>query len=179
MTMSMLLLAAAAAAAPASGKAVASSPALGTTEGRCRADESGPAFLITLAGIKDRRGRVKVELYPPNDEDFLGDDNVLIAAGKTFRRVEAAVPATGPVTLCVRAPAPGDYTMTVLHDRDSNGKFSFTVDGAGFPNDPKLGVSKPKASKATTRAGSGVTRITITLNYWRGLLGGFGPLKQK
>lgn len=174
MSLSLLL---AAAAASAGVKAIPSTPDLGVAEGRCRANESGPAFLINLDGLKDRQGRVKVELYPNNDEDFLQDDNKLVAAGKTFRRVEMDVPQTGPVVLCIRAPAAGDYTLSLLHDRDSNRKFGLSVDGVGFPNDPKLGWSKPKAKVATARVGAGPTRISVTMQYRRGLFS-FGPLKD-
>lgn len=176
MSMSLFLLAAAAAAA-APVKALPSTPDLGTAEGRCRPNESGPAFLINLEGLKDRQGRVKVELYPDNDEDFLQDDNKLVAAGKTFRRVEMDVPQTGPVVLCVRAPAAGSYTLSLLHDRDSNRKFGLSVDGVGFPTDPKLGWSKPKAKSAMARAGAGPTRINVTMQYRKGLFS-FGPLKK-
>jgi uncharacterized protein (DUF2141 family) len=174
MSMSLLLLAA---AADAPVKAIPSTPELGTAEGRCRPNEPGPAFLITLEGIKDRQGRVKVELYPANDEDFLQDDNKLVAAGKTFRRVEMDVPQSGPVVLCVRAPSPGDYTLSLLHDRDSNRKFGLSVDGVGFANDPKLGWSKPRYDKVTVHAGPGLTRISVTMQYRRGLFS-FGPLKK-
>src|SRR5689334_8360802 len=104
-----------------------SSPDLGKAEGRCRPGESGPSFLVDVAGLKDRRGLLKLELYPANDDDFLEDDNVLLNHGKTFRRVEVAVPQSGPVTLCIRAPGPGLYALSLLHDRDANHKFGLSV----------------------------------------------------
>ena len=76
---------------------VPSSPSLGVAEGRCRAGEAGPALLITATGLKDRGGTMKAEVYPANDNDFLSDDNVLVNAHKTFRRVVIDVPNTGPV----------------------------------------------------------------------------------
>lgn len=151
-----------------------STPDLGKAEGRCRAGESGPAFLVGVNGLKDRSGMLKLEVYPANDKDFLADDNVLIAAGKTFRRVEVATPDNGTPTLCVRVPGPGRYGVTVLHDRDSNRKFGWRVDGIGFAGNPKLGLSKPKAARASATAGGSPTRIEVVMNYQRGL--GMRPL---
>jgi len=173
----MSLMALALIAAAGAAKAIPSTPDLGTVEGRCRPNESGPAFLVTLVGLKDRTGRVKVELYPNNDEDFLGDDNKLVSEGKTFRRVEMVTPATGPVTLCIRAPGPGTYTMSVLHDRDSNRKFGLSMDGLGFTTLAKLGFSKPKARISTASTGGGPTRVNITMQYRKGLFS-FGPLNN-
>jgi uncharacterized protein (DUF2141 family) len=174
MSLSLLLLAA---AVDVPSRHIPSSPELGVAEGRCRPGETGPALQITLAGLKDRQGRVRAELYPANDQDFLGDDNKLIMAGKTFRRVELELPQAGPVTMCLRTPGPGAYTLSLLHDRDSNRKFGLSVDGVGFANDPKLGWSKPRADKVTVHADGGLTRLTVTMQYRRGLFS-FGPLKK-
>lgn len=155
---------------------IPSTPDLGKAEARCRPGETGPALLVTVAGLKDRRGNLKLEVYPSNDTDFLADDNVLISQGKTFRRVEMPVPTSDPVVLCARIPGPGAYSVSLLHDRDSNRRFGWTVDGIGFADNPKLGWSKPKADKTRVIAGAGLTRLTIVLNYRHGL--GVAPLKQ-
>ena len=156
-------------------QAFPSTPDLGQAAGRCRTGEAGPALIISVVGLKDRIGRLRAELYPANDEDFLADDNVLVSAGKTFRRIEVPVPAIGPVRLCIRAPGPGLYALSVLHDRDSNRKFSLSKDGIGFASNPRLGWSKPKAAVASTRVGAGLTPIIVVLNYRHGLLS-FGPI---
>ena len=158
-----------AAAAP-----IPSNPDLGKAEGKCRSGESGPAFLVAVNGLKDREGLLKVEVYPANDKDFLADDNVLVAAGKTFRRVEMALPASGTPVVCVRVPGPGTYGVMVLHDRDSNRKFGWRSDGIGFASNPRLGLSQPKVKRASATAGSTPTRLDIVMNYQRGL--GMRPL---
>ncbi|WP_293882440.1 DUF2141 domain-containing protein [Sphingomonas sp.] len=156
---------------------VAPSPLLGTAEGRCRPNETGPAFLLTIAGLKDRKGLIKVEMYPADDADFLSDDNVLVNAGKTFRRVEVPLPQTGPVTLCIRAPRAGAYGLSLLHDRDSNRKLGLSVDGIGLPGNPAtLGPSKPRIAMGRAIVGNGPTPLTIRMMYRRGLFS-FGPLK--
>lgn len=161
----------------AAGPAIRSTPDLGKAEGRCRPGESGPALLVEAAGLKDRSGKLKLEVYPSNDTDFLADDNVLVAAGKTFRRVEVDTPNSGAAVLCVRIPGPGTYSVSVLHDRDNNRKFGWKIDGIGFSGNPKLGWSKPKASKARVVVnGAGVSRITVVMNYKSGL--GVAPLKK-
>ena len=148
---------------------IPSTPDLGTAEGRCRSNELGPSFLVTVEGLKDRQGKLKLEVYPASDADSLAADNVLVSAGKTFRRVEQLVPASGPVRLCVRVPSAGTYAVSLLHDRDSNRKFSWRVDGIGFAGNPRLGWSKPDASDATAVARAGPTQIEIVMNYRRGL----------
>lgn len=154
-----------------------STPDLGKAEGRCRSGESGPSFMVEVKGLKDRTGNLKLEVYPAKDKDFLADDNVLVSEGKTFRRVEVPVPASGPVRLCVRVPGPGSYGVSLLHDRDGNRKFGWKVDGIGFAGNPKLGWNKPHVAKASAAAGNGPTSLLIVMNYRKGL--GVAPLETK
>lgn len=156
---------------------IGSSPSLGIVEGRCRPGESGPAFIINAIGLKDRGGTLKVELYPSNDNDFLADDNKLIAAGKPFRRAVIDVPSSGPVSLCIRAPSAGAWALSLLHDRDNNHKFGLSVDGTGFPGNPaSLGPRKPRVNIGQAVARNGPTPITVRMLYRRGLFS-FGPVR--
>ena len=156
---------------------VPSSPDLGKADGLCRSSERGPAIKVSVQGLKDRKGKLKLEVYPSNDTDFLEDDNKLINAGKTFRRVEASIPASGTPQLCIRVPSSGTYSLSLLHDRDANRKFGLSIDGIGFSSNPKLGRSKPKAAATRISAGSGITNTSIIMNYRQSLIS-FGPLKK-
>lgn len=154
-----------------------SRPDLGIAEGRCDGNRPGPGIYVDVIGLKDRAGQLRLELYPAGDQDFLADDNVLLAAGKTFARVDMPVPQSGAVRMCIRAPAPGVYTMSLLHDRDSNRKFGLTRDGIGFPGNPKLGWSKPRAAEARIEVAAPQTETQIVLNYRRTLFS-FGPIAR-
>ncbi len=160
---------------------VPSSPSLGIAEGTCRPGETGPALAITISGLKDRQGNLKAELYPGNDTDLLKDDNILINEGKTFRRVVVDVPDTGPVQMCIRAPAPGVYGLVVLHDRNRDRHFdkSYDGDGLGLGNNPSSqGPFKPRISSARVTVGGGVTPVTVRMLYRQGLFS-LSPLKTR
>jgi uncharacterized protein (DUF2141 family) len=157
-----------AAAALLGNSPIRSTPLLGKAEAACRPGEAGPALLIWAIGLKDRRGILRAELYPANETDFLADDNILIQQGKTFRRVDLAIPATGESAICLRIPGAGRYALSLLHDRDRNLKFGVFSDGIGFSSNPKLGRSKPSAAVVAFNAGQGLTRISVTLNYFSG-----------
>ncbi len=142
----------------------------------CASGSTSPSVLVYYDGLKDRKGKIRLELFPDNDTDFLADDFVLTKAGKTFRRIELVTPQSGVVAVCLRAPKAGRYTMAMIHDRDNLRKFSFSVDGAGFPGNPKLGFSKPKAAKALVNIGNGVTVLRVRMRYFNGL--GFSPVSK-
>jgi uncharacterized protein (DUF2141 family) len=132
----------------------------------------GPAIRATITGIKDRKGTLNLELYPPNEQDFLQGDKTLAAAGKVFRRIKVTPP--GPTaTLCLRVPRPGRYALFLGHDRDGKRKFNFWSDGAGFPSNERIGRARPKLSQSLIDVGPGITTTTIRVQYLRGL-GGFG-----
>ncbi|WP_082730963.1 MULTISPECIES: DUF2141 domain-containing protein [unclassified Sphingomonas] len=164
------LAAAAATGAPATAQAI-----LGEDAAVCAAD-SGPAIRVNVTGLKDRVGRLKLELYPANEQDFLKDDRDLRAEGKFFRRIWAPMPPSGPVAICIKAPAPGRYALLFTHDRDGRNKFDFWKDGAGFPSNVKLGRARPKLHQAVINVGDGVTTTNIRAQYLRGL-SGFGPIR--
>jgi len=152
----------------------ATAQTLGEDAGACTSGR-GPAIQAEITGLKDRSGRLKLELYPATEEDFLKDDRDLIKEGKTFRRIWANTPPSGAVIMCIRVPAPGEYAVLFTHDRDGKNKFNFWSDGAGFPSNQRLGRSRPKLRQAMVRVGNGVTTVNIRAQYLRGL-GGFSPL---
>ncbi len=57
----------------------------------CAASE--PGIRVTVSGLRDQRGRLKLELYPAEAADFLAKDEALLRAGKVFRRIVTAVPS--------------------------------------------------------------------------------------
>ncbi len=136
----------------------------------------GPAIQVAITGLKDRKGDLKLELYPATEADFLKDDRDLIAEGKAFRRVRARAPAYGPTTMCIRVPRPGQYALLFTHDRDGKNKFDFWSDGAGFASNRKLGRSRPKLDETVVSVGRAIATVMIRAQYLRGL-GGFGPVK--
>ena len=157
------------AAAPSAATGVIGGDAPSCTGG------AGPAVLVRINGLKDRKGDLKLELYPANEEDFLKDDRDLIKQGKVFRRVRVPTPAAGPVAICMRVPAPGRYALLFTHNRDGKNKFSVWSDGAGFVGTGNLGRSRPKLAQAIIDVPAGVKTVTMRAQYLRGL-SGFGPV---
>ena len=82
-----------------------------------------------------------------------------------------AKPQAGSMTVCVPLPATGDFAIAVQHDANGNRKTDISTDGAGMSNNP--GIRKilglvprpPSVDKVRFNAGSGVTRMAISMQY--------------
>ena len=161
----MLTVAAAAlafTAAPAPAQA-----ALGPDAASCRPGSNSPAVLVNVSGFKTRAGRVRVQLYGSNPDDFL-------AKGKKLRRIDLPVTGSGPMRVCVALPKAGRYAVAVRHDIKANG--SDWGDGGGFSNNPKISLMslKPKYQQVAIAVGRGVKPVDVVLNYRNGL--SIGPV---
>ena len=141
----------------------------------CSHSADGPSILLRIHGFKARAGNVRVELYPATSEDFLASRTKLSAEGKVFKRIEVPTPAKGDANICIGLPDFGSYSLSVLHDRNASGKLDPFSDGYGFPNNPKLGMSKPDVEDVTVIAFSKMN-LDIVLNYWMGFSA--RPLKK-
>ncbi len=137
---------------------------LGTDAPACAPGATGNAVLVTVVGFKDREGKLRVQYYPAEAEDYLG-------SGRYLRRQEIPVTASGDMQVCLTLPAPGSYVMVALQDRNEDGKLNVFSDGIGFSNNPKIPLGKPPLEKTRFAAGPGITRLRIVLNY----LSGFSP----
>jgi len=152
----------------------ASAEIIGEDAAACAAGH-GPAIQVNILGLKDRTGEIWLELYPATESDFLRPDQDLVAEGKVFRRTRSKPPASGAVSICVRVPKPGRFTLLLRHNRVGKDKFSVFSDGAGVPSNRPMGRSRPKFDQAIIGVGPTVTVANIRIQYLRGLRG-FAPL---
>jgi uncharacterized protein (DUF2141 family) len=136
----------------------------------CPADQ--PAMLVRITGFKARTGIVRVQSYG-------GDPATYFDKGAYLKRIEARVPASGPLDVCVSVTAPGRYAISVRHDVNGSGKTD-TSDGGGMSGNPRLSLfdimlkHKPDPAEVAVEVGHGVKTVPITLNYVQG--GSFRPV---
>lgn len=159
------------------GMVVAAAPALaqqaniaGPEAVACRPGAAGAAVIVTVAGMKDRAGRVRVQLYSNDADGFL-------EKGTYLKRVDVPTAPDGPMRVCVPLPGAGPYAIYVLHDRAGDGKTSFSQDGFGFANNPKLRLAKPPVTTVLRNYPAGVSEIEVMMNYRTGLMS-VGPIRQ-
>ncbi|RME67792.1 MAG: DUF2141 domain-containing protein, partial [Alphaproteobacteria bacterium] len=136
---------------------------LSLSDRRLRVGAPGPAMRLSVAGFKDNQGILRVQLYSDKPEEYL-------EKGKKLKRIEVPVPddATATAQVCMAVPAPGEYAIIVMHDRNGDGKASPFSDGFGLPGGEKMKLRKPKYEEGRVTVGKEVVDIAIDLQYLTG-----------
>ena len=122
---------------------------------------AGPAVRVTVRGIKNASGKIRVQSYRGNKAEWL-------EKGKWLNRIEAPA-RKGTMTFCVPVPGPGDYAIAARHDANGNGKTDITQDGGAMSNNPSINIfnlGKPGIDKTRFTVGEGVERMSITMLYF-------------
>lgn len=138
---------------------------------------AGPQLTVHVHGLRDDMGRLKLELYPANEQDFLRNGSELMREGKMFRRVWSSTPQGADAKLCIAAPSPGRYALVLVHARDNKDKFNLWSDGVGVVGSERLGRSKPKLAQALVNVRPEGATVQVRAQYMQGL-GGFGPVRR-
>lgn len=130
---------------------------------QCRTGAGGTAALVEVIGFRDANGRVRVQSY--------GSNGSWLERGQWLHRVDVPVrPRNRNMTVCLPLPGPGTYGIAVRHDSNGNNR-SDRRDGGGFTRNPDLSFPfnlEPSFSEVSFRAGTGVTRVRVVLNYLQG-----------
>jgi uncharacterized protein (DUF2141 family) len=165
----MMVIAGSLMASPISSQATI----LGPDAARC-ASGAGPALLVKVVGLKTRTGAVRARTFDGANRKSWFDKKMAL------RRTETAVPASGPIEICMPVPKPGGYVVDIRHDSNGNGDTDRS-DGAGASGNPDISLfsfmlgSKPSAAKVVVNAGPSVTPVTIVVKYIQG--GSFKPIQ--
>lgn len=133
---------------------------IGNNMAKCGAG-AGPAIKVTVSGIKEASGKIRVQSYYGTKADWL-------ESGRWLARIEAPA-KNGSMTFCVPVPASGTYGIAVRHDVNGNGKTDLSEDGGAMSNNPSLNIfnlGKPSYKKTAFSVGNGVTAISINMKYF-------------
>ncbi len=131
---------------------------IGNDLSHCRG--SGPAVLVTVEGVSQSAGTVRVQSYRGTAADWL-------QSGRWLTRIESPARA-GTMTFCVPVPSAGSYGIAVRHDVNGNGRTDLRTDGGAMSNNPSINVfnlGRPSWRATAFAVGEDVRRITIRMRY--------------
>lgn len=129
----------------------------------CESDLSG-VVRATISGLRAPTGLLVVYLYSDDPADFLQH-------ARAIERIELAVSSVAPVLVCLRAPHPGRYAVSVRHDVDGNRERFDLDDGGGFSRNPPLTLTRlrPRLDQVLIDVPIRGAATGIVLNYRFGL----------
>lgn len=141
------------------GATFAPPAAVAAGPGACRS--GAPGVMVRVSGFKQATGKVKIGVYPA--------DRYLKKKG-TVSKQTLPVRSTGPVDVCLPVPAAGRYAVAIHHDLNGNGDKDGN-DGAGYSGNPRLSLTnlKPAFSRTAVQVGAAPRRVTVVLQYRKGL----------
>jgi uncharacterized protein (DUF2141 family) len=120
------------------------------------------AVRVTVDNVRNADGVVTAELYLDAEESFLK---------KSGRLARMRVPAQpGPTRLCLLAPGPGRFAVTVFHDEDEDHKFNqdflgIPTEGYGFSNNPGFRFGLPAMEEIRIVVDDRPLELVIRLTY--------------
>jgi len=138
---------------------------IGPHSADCVADSAHPSILVRVAGLKTRKGMVRLQSYGGNPANYFDK-------GSYIERIDVRPPATGPVEVCMVVPANGTYAINVWQDVNGNGSKDFS-DGMGFSGNPSVSLMdavfkrRPSPAQVAVQV-RGHTATTVVMNYVQG-----------
>jgi uncharacterized protein (DUF2141 family) len=126
----------------------------------CRAGR-GPAVYVTIDGVKQNGGTLRVQLYRGIKADWL-------ERGRWVNRIQLPARA-GRMQVCMPVPIAGTYAIAVRHDINGNGRTDLRTDGGGMSNNPSINIfnlGRPSYTRTAFPVAAGeVKPITIEMKY--------------
>lgn len=121
-----------------------------------------PLIRITVVNVENSHGNLMFSLYDDNPKTFMKYRTYL-------KKLHAPAMETETV-VCIRAPGPGEFAITVYHDEDADRDFDrnflgFPKEGYGFSNNPRIRFPLPRHKDVKFAVDEDETDIEIVLHY--------------
>lgn len=168
--LAVTLLYSAAASAGDSAKMPAPAPATADQEciiplnkqGVADDGEGLPVIRVRVTNVESAEGNLMFSLYDDNPDTFM--------KYKTYLKKLHAPAQKDETIVCIRAPAKGEFAVTVYHDEDEDrdfdrNLFGFPKEGYGFSNNPKIRFPLPRHKDVKFAVVEDETDIEIVLHY--------------
>lgn len=117
---------------------------------------------VTVEGLRNSKGMVKLTLYPDDPSRFLKPRGSLYVTSANARQ--------GVAQACIYIPEPGAYGLALYHDENDNGKIDrnglgIPKEGFGFSNNPRIFLSAPSFAKVRFVVSGGGSSTRIRMKY--------------